>query len=233
MNLNDTLVVLDTCVLLMPRVADVLMDLRAEKLFSVHWTEHIDAEFVRNMHGVYGIAPAKVESRLRAMKARCPEWEVLLCDADWAGVPKGVDAKDRHVAAAALALRHAVGRIADEDEHRPGNACDVILVSENTRDMATRQMAKLGVRVLRAGAFLNEVCDAQPEATKRAIHRAANDLKKPPYTVQELLDVLRQAGADTLVAHLSAAPALTPPAAPDRAAPTSPARQTRRSGKSR
>lgn len=45
MNQCDTLVVLDTCVLLKQRVADVMMHLRAEGLFSAHWTESIDIEF--------------------------------------------------------------------------------------------------------------------------------------------------------------------------------------------
>ncbi|MHA6892883.1 hypothetical protein ACQUJT_02200 [Ralstonia pseudosolanacearum] len=74
MDLNDTFVVLDTCVLLMPRVSDVLMDLHAEKLFSAHWTVNIDDEFLRNLQKVYGIPLNQAQNRLRAMKARCPEW---------------------------------------------------------------------------------------------------------------------------------------------------------------
>ena len=48
MNLRDTFVILDTCVLLKLRLSDVLMDLRAEKLFSAHWTEDVDDEFLQN-----------------------------------------------------------------------------------------------------------------------------------------------------------------------------------------
>lgn len=55
MNLKDTFVVLDTCVLLQLRLTDVLMDLRAEKLFSAHWTQEIDNEFLRNMERIYGV----------------------------------------------------------------------------------------------------------------------------------------------------------------------------------
>ncbi|MBB3193708.1 hypothetical protein [Roseateles terrae] len=50
MTLHDTLVVLDTCVLLRLRLADVLMDLRAEKVFAAHWTPEIDQEFLRTWH---------------------------------------------------------------------------------------------------------------------------------------------------------------------------------------
>ena len=118
MNRNDTLVVLDTCVLLRMRLSDVLMDMRAEHLFSAHWTESIDDEFMRNMVKVYGIERAKVARRLHAMKARCPEWEVFMSSADFDDVPGQVDVKDRHVAAAALALRHAADRDIGDHEGR-------------------------------------------------------------------------------------------------------------------
>ncbi|MFD2425599.1 hypothetical protein ACFSUI_26125 [Ralstonia solanacearum] len=113
----------------MQRVSDVLMDMRAERLFSAHWTENIDDEFLRNMQEAYSIPPAKAQNRLRAMKARCPEWEVPMSTVDFARVPEKVDRKDRHVAAAALALRHAVDKDAEEDEL--GQTYSVILVSEN------------------------------------------------------------------------------------------------------
>jgi hypothetical protein len=103
-NLNNTFVVLDTCVLLMQRASDVLMDMRAQKMFSAHWTKNIEAEFLRNLHEVYGISLDKAENRLQAMQARCPEWEIPMSAVDFDRVPRQVDAKDRHVAAAALAL---------------------------------------------------------------------------------------------------------------------------------
>ncbi len=192
----------------MQRVSDVLMDMRAERLFSAHWTENIDDEFLRNMQEAYGIPPAKAQNRLRAMKARCPEWEVPMSTVDFARVPEKVDRKDRHVAAAALALRHAVDKDAEEDE--PGQTYSVILVSENVQDMAKKPMARLGVRVMRVGEFLDEVYRAEPEAATRAVCRAAEDLKKPPYTILELLAVLRKMGAKTLVLEMSRELGVTP-----------------------
>ncbi|HEY1395887.1 hypothetical protein [Roseateles sp.] len=137
MNHSDTLVVLDTCVQLRLRLSDVLMDMRAERLFSAHWTESIDDEFLRNMVKVYGLDRAKAAGRLRV------------------------------------------------------------------KDFARAQMKRLGVRVLRPGQFLDEAFDAHPEAMSRAVSQAAKELKKPPYTLAELLHVLRQAGARRLVAGMS------------------------------
>ncbi|MCA0242266.1 MAG: hypothetical protein LCI02_15560 [Proteobacteria bacterium] len=213
MTLDGTLVVIDTCVLLRPRLADVLMDLRAEKLFSAHWTDDIDSEFVRNLRLVHGVEEPLVLRRLAAMKARCPEWQLALSAADFRAVPPQVDRKDRHVAAAALALR----RYSDGDVDTcldPDVPRDVILLTDNERDMAKSQMAALGVRVLRPGAFLNELDSAAPQAVQRAVARAQQDLKRPPYTLAELLHVLHQAGARAMVARLEAAWGITRQAKP-------------------
>lgn len=222
MTLQETFVVLDTCVLLKQRVSDVIMDLRQEKLFSAHWTENIDAEFLRNMQEVYGIAEARAQGRLCAMKARCPEWEVYMTSADFAAVPSEVDIKDRHVAAAALALRHAVDKDIEADQ--AGQTYDVILVTDNVKDLARKEMARLGVRVMRSGPFLNAVYKANPAATTRAVQQATKDLKAPPYTVEELLFALRAQGASTLVAQMSKALGV----APGRKMPTVPSSTARR-----
>jgi hypothetical protein len=205
-NLQNTLVLLDTCVLLRLRVADVIMDLRHERVFSAHWTENIDAEFIRNMSGVHGIPLEKAQRRLDAMKARCPEWEVAMTSADFEAVPRKVDPKDRHVAAAALALRHA----ADKDTENDDEPFDVILVTDNIKDLAKQPMKRLGVRVMRAGQFLDEAYKTQPEATTRAVLQAAEELKKPPYTVAELLYVLQAEGAAKLVAGLGKSLGIAP-----------------------
>ena len=206
MNRDNTLVVLDTCVQLRLRLSDVLMDMRAENLFSAHWTANIEDEFLRNMVKVHGIAQAGAEGRLRAMRARCPEWDVAMSSADFDAVPEKVDQKDRHVAAAALALRH----LADKDTEDDETTYDVILLTDNVKDFAKTQMKQLGVRVLRPGQFLNEVFDAAPDAVMRAVQQAAKELKKPPYTVAELLYVLQQDGAKRLVSGASKALGVKP-----------------------
>lgn len=195
MNVGNTLVVLDTCVQLKLRLSDVLMDMRAEHLFSAHWTEAIDDEFLRNLVRVHGVDALKAQRRLQAMKARCPEWEVTLTSADFEAVPAAVDEKDRHVAAAALALRHAADKDAEED----GAAYDVILLTDNVKDFAEKEMPALGVRVLRPGQLLDEAAESSPDAVTRAVMRAASELKRPPYTVVELLAVLKKERARRLV----------------------------------
>ncbi|WPB55458.1 hypothetical protein [Xylophilus sp. GOD-11R] len=190
MNLADTAVVLDTCVLLKPRMSDVIMDIRAENVMSVHWTLGIDAEFLKNATAVFGLSATAAERRLSAMKRRCPDWELFASTLDASMVPGRVDEKDRHVAAAALTLR----RSADED----GDAFDVLLVTDNVKDFAPGRMGALGVRVMTSGQFLDEAFAARPDAVERALDRAVRDLRAPPYSLEELLFALQEQGARSL-----------------------------------
>lgn len=199
MNLADTLVVLDTCVLMPPRLSDVLMDLRVRHLFSLHWSDDIETEYVCNMQTVLGFPKPSVLRRLAAMQRCCPEWRVTFSDIDLAAVPPGVDAKDRHVAAAALALRRHADEEADTE-----SLCEVFLVTENTADLAEEPMARAGVKVTRPGAFLDLVCSSHPAETEDAVAQAVRDLKHPPYTAAELLWALQAHGARTLVQTLAA-----------------------------
>ena len=88
------------------------------------------------MQKAYRVSEVRAQNRLLAMKARCPEWEVVMTSTDFNAVPNEIDPKDRHVAAATLALRHAVDRDAADDE--PGRTYDVILVTENVKHMAQK-----------------------------------------------------------------------------------------------
>jgi hypothetical protein len=125
------------------------------------------------------------------MRRCCPEWRVSFSDIDLAAVPAEVDSKDRHVAAAALALR----RYAD-DEADAETSYEVILVTDNTADLAEAPMARSGVTVMRPGTFLDLVCDCHPAETEEAV------LQAPP----SLLDRLRHAlGKHVLDAQRKAA----------------------------
>lgn len=188
--------------MLKPRTADVIMDIRAQGVMSVHWTEKIDGEFLRNATRVFGINAISAGRRLMAMKRRCPEWEVPLSALHFSKIPKQVDPKDRHVAAAALSLRHNVG----EDDA----PFDVLLVTDNTKDFASEMMATLGVRVITSGEFLDEAFGAEPDSVERAIDQAVRDLKTPPYTLEELLFALRKQGAHKLANGIARTRGVTP-----------------------
>ena len=50
---GNTLVILDTCVLLPSRLSDVLFDLMLEGLYFAYWTGDVETEFLRNWPEVH------------------------------------------------------------------------------------------------------------------------------------------------------------------------------------
>jgi predicted Zn-dependent protease len=108
------------------------------------------------------------------------------------------------VAAAALAIRQS----ADEET----DAYDVILVTDNVKDFAPKQMGSLGVRVMTSGKFLDDAYLAEPDTVERAVRQAVRDLKAPPYSLEELLFSLREQRATTMVKALAAKLGVSPKA---------------------
>ena len=77
----------------------------------------------------------------------------------------------------------------------PLRLSDVLFVSDNTRHLAVDDARKLGMDVIKAGSFLDRLFEADPQRTSHAIAKALNDLKKPPYSMKEMLAALRLHGA--------------------------------------
>lgn len=111
-------------------------------------------------------------------------------------VPARVHDNDRHLIAAALVM---VNGLDEEDEpalHK------VMIVSDNTKHLAVADTRKLGIEVIKAGAFVDRLFDAAPARVSQAIAKSLSDLTKPPYTVAELEAALRHHGAKATAAGL-------------------------------
>jgi hypothetical protein len=74
----------------------------------------------------------------------------------------------------------------------------VFVVSDNTKHLAAKETAQLGVTVYTAGHFLNQLFNLAPTRCLRAIERSRTDLKNPPYTKQQFAATLRIHKADAL-----------------------------------
>ncbi len=135
-----TLAVLDTCVLLPPRLSDVLFDLHLEGLYSPYWTKDIEAEFLRNWSAAVKNAPAgSDERRLACFRAATgnahevfgydkPKYAKML--------PAKVDSGDAHVISAALVLREASEAGIDK----------VVVVTSNISHMPPKLSGRLASR---------------------------------------------------------------------------------------
>ncbi|OIP15535.1 MAG: hypothetical protein CO105_14575 [Comamonadaceae bacterium CG_4_9_14_3_um_filter_60_33] len=73
-----------------------------------------------------------------------------------------------------------------------------MIVSDNTKHLAVADSRKLGIEVIKAGAFLDRLFDAAPDRTCQAIAKSLSDLKKPPYTLTEMIAALRLHGAKAM-----------------------------------
>ena len=182
-----TYVLLDTCVLIPSRLSDVLFDLMLDGLFYVFWTADIEKEFLKNWPLVHTRAPSAGPRRLSAFKnAAIPGHLISNYSSQrvMRQVPNKVHPSDRHVIAAALVLA--------ETCVREGTAHDkIFVVSDNTKDLAPREVQKRGISVLSAGAFLDEIYTAASQRCIAAVNRSLSELKRPPYTRLEMIRSLR------------------------------------------
>lgn len=197
---GNTLVILDACVLLPSRLSDVLFDLMLEGLYFAYWTSHVEQEFLRNWPIVHPDAATSGPKRLKAFQRATNNGHLIFGDEDDANmrrVPKRVQANDRHLVAAALVMLNGLGEEEDPNQHK------VLIVSDNLKHLAVTDTKELGIEVVKASAFMDSLFAAAPERALRAIEKSLNDLKKPPYSKEEMLAALRLHGAKELAAGLA------------------------------
>jgi hypothetical protein len=197
---GSTLVILDACVLLPSRLSDVLFDLMLEGLYFANWTSDVEAEFLRNWPVVHPAAAKSGPKRLKAFQRATNHGHLITGyddEAFMSRVPARVHKNDRHLVAAALVLIHGLDEEDDPALHH------VVIVSDNTKHLAVADTRKLGIEVVKAGAFVDGMFEAEPQRSIHAISKSLSDLKKPPYSRQEMLAALRLHGARVTAAGLA------------------------------
>ena len=116
------IVLVDANVFFAPRMRDLFMLLHEAEVLYVHWTKEIESEWTRNVIAKQGAERSGIMACLKGMRDAAEGWEV-------AGYSKFenmfelVDAKDRHVAAAAHKLTQ---------DDWPGQP--VALITKNVKD---------------------------------------------------------------------------------------------------
>jgi len=197
---GSTLVILDACVLLPSRLSDVLFDLMLEGLYFANWTSDVEAEFLRNWPVVHPAAAKSGPKRLKAFQRATNHGHLITGyddEAFMSRVPARVHKNDRHLVAAALVLINGLDEEDDPALHH------VVIVSDNTKHLAVADTRKLGIEVVKAGAFVDGMFEAEPQRSIHAISKSLSDLKKPPYSRQEMLAALRLHGARVTAAGLA------------------------------
>lgn len=192
---GNTLVILDACVLLPSRLSDVLFDLMHAGLYFVYWTGDVEAEFLRNWPQVHPDASKSGAKRLKAFQRATSNGHLITGYDDkvfMSRVPARVHKNDRHLIAAAMVMVNGLDEEDDPALHK------VLIVSDNIRHLAVADTRKIGIEVIKPGAFLDRLYGAAPQKTRQTVAKSLNDLKKPPYSKEELLAALRLHGARAL-----------------------------------
>lgn len=190
-----THVVLDTCVLLPSRLSDVLFDLMSEKLYFLHWTKDVEQEFLRNWPSVHVTRPLAGPRRLASFQRATRHGHIIAGHHKTlytSRVPARVDQNDKHLIAAALVMLDSCRADQSPCHHK------VFVDSDNTKHLAVKETAQLGVNVCTAGHFLNKLFNLEPNRCLRAVERSRTDLKNPSYTKQQFAATLRIHKADAL-----------------------------------
>ena len=173
--------VLDANVLHPIMTTQVLLRLADRGLFRPIWSREILDEVQESLER-RGIDSGKIERRISVMEAHYPEAMAEDVGRFLSAVPDAVEADDRHVVAAALA----------------GKA-DAI-VTNDLDDIPPDALSELSIEVQSLDSFLLNQLTLDPDAVYEVFAEIEDDLRRPPMTIDDVVNALGQHAPDFAVA---------------------------------
>lgn len=167
---------LDACVLVPVTQADTLLRLAEAGLFRPLWSACILEEMTTAIEMIHPELDEGATRRAQQMDKAFPDASVH----GWEPLEIGItlpDPDDVHVVAAAVRGR-----------------ADVI-VTNNVKDFPSSALAPLGLEAQNADEFLLNQLSLEPQRTMEALTSQARAAKRPPLTVEELMERLTRCGA--------------------------------------
>ena len=174
-------VVLDACVLYPAAQRDLFMWLAVGGAIHAHWTNEIHDEWMRNVEHDYGVDRGVLD-RVRKLMDRAAGDALIGRYRQHERLFPKTDAKDRHVAAAAVVARRLSG------------ADIVTIITWNLRHFDRKELAKAGVVAENPDVFLCRLFADSPESAVTAFIRMRDNLRNPPKTTRECTDTLAAQG---------------------------------------
>lgn len=175
-------VVLDACVLYPAAQRDLFMWLAAGGAIRAHWTNKIHDEWMRNVARDYGVPRSELEKIAQLMNRAAAGDALISRYRQHEGLFPKTDAKDRHVAAAAVTARKQSG------------ADSVAVITWNLKDFNRAELAQAGLTAENPDSFLCRRMSASPDSVMSAFVRMRDNLRNPPKTTQECVDTLLAQG---------------------------------------
>ena len=184
-------VVLDACVLYPAAQRDLFMWLAARGAIRAHWTNQIHNEWMRNVERDYDVARSVLERVRKLMDHATGDSLIGRYRQHERLFPK-TDAKDRHVAAAAVAARKRSG-------------VDIVaIITWNLKDFDRGELAGAGVVAETPDTFLCRLLADSPEHVIAAFMRMRDNLRNPTKTTRECADTLAAQGLKKFAGLISA-----------------------------
>lgn len=168
------LAVADACALYPFHLRDTLLRLAERELYDVRWSAEILNEMSGNLIENHAMSAGDAHRLIDTMQTYFPE----------AMVPAGTiehlipvmtnDEKDRHVLAAAQA-----------------SGAEAVITS-NLKHFPESSTAPLGIDAIHPDDFLQTLFAIEPALVNLVLEEQAADLIDPPFTVEEVLEVLHR-----------------------------------------
>ena len=170
--MNPPIIILDACVLFSAPLRDFLMHLALLDVFQTRWTDEIHAEWIRN---VLKMRPDLTEKQLNRTKdlmnshvrdCVVENYEHLI---DKLSLP---DENDRHVLAATIKAKAE------------------IILTFNLRDFPDEILQNYNLKAIVPDKLLSDLFDFNADKFNLAFERQLENLKNPPKTAEDLLQIL-------------------------------------------
>jgi predicted nucleic acid-binding protein len=170
--LTISVVLADANILFSRTLRDYVLYAADEGAIEIHWSRQILAEMSRNLRENLGFSHDST-SRLEQLMNDYIEYALVEVDRVHLTAVEAVemDAKDRHVLAAALS--------ADAD----------ILLIDNIKDFPAQWMAGQGIELLTAGQLLTRLAEDFPDKMRAAHEKTVRYSPKPEAAVLATLEV--------------------------------------------
>ena len=187
---DEHIVLIDANALFAPRQRDLLIHLHVAGVLLAHWTIGIEREWTKAAIRKSNVDAKSIEACQVGMRLAVPSWEVEGYEGHIDRFPT-VDAKDRHVAAAAYKLSLDEGNV------------PVVLLTNNIKDFPTEAFFGTPITVCRPGDYIDYLFSLYPSRVMDVASSCRHKLIRPPYEPARYLEVLVAIGCLNLATALS------------------------------